>query len=196
MDASAGEYRFNPSDFDHPSFWFKMGDRLSNLCCRPLLYRPYYRTFGLKGDENVLDFGCGGGVGSCCLAEMLKKDGRLTCVDTSDYWVKKAAGRLRKYPNAACQAGDIRSLDLPALSYDVISIIFVLHDITPAERGAIVKALAELLHPEGTAFICEPVKKSHGMPSDEIRAIFTEAGLQEASFTESKSQYRGVFKHS
>lgn len=41
----------------------------------PLLYDKYFKTFGLTGEEQALDFGCGGGAGSKCLAALLNRDG-------------------------------------------------------------------------------------------------------------------------
>ena len=52
----------------------------------------------------MLDFGCGGGVGSRCLAGLLNAGGSLTCVDVSNYWIEKARSRLKKYPSVECRA--------------------------------------------------------------------------------------------
>jgi ubiquinone/menaquinone biosynthesis C-methylase UbiE len=160
----------------------------------PVLYNPYFKTFGLKGNEKVLDFGCGGGAGSRCLAKLLNTGGHLTCIDISNYWMKKASRRLGKYPNVECKAGDIRSLGIPDNSFDVISVFHVIHDIAPEERREIVTVLCQKLKRNGTVFIREPVKKSHGMPVMEIRTLFADAGFQEADCQESKSEYRGKFR--
>ena len=55
---------FKEYDFEHPSTIFVLEDKLKGLLGGPLLYNPYFITFGLKGNERVLDFGCGGGAGS------------------------------------------------------------------------------------------------------------------------------------
>ena len=105
-------HNFKEYDFEHPSILFILEDKLKGLLGGPLLYYPYYRTFGLKGNENVLDFGCGGGAGARCLANLLSKDGHLTCVDVSSHWIAKARKRLDKYSNVACKSGDIRELGI------------------------------------------------------------------------------------
>ena len=162
----------------------------------PLLYNPYFKTFGLKGNERILDFGCGGGAGSRCLANLLSKGGHLTCVDVSSYWIAKARKRLGKYSNVECKSGDIRELDIPDSSFDIISTIHVVHVISPAERQDIVKTLSQKLKAGGLFFIREPVKKSHGMPVEEIRTLLSGAGLKEIEHKETKSEYMGKYQKS
>ena len=153
--------------------------KLKGLLGGSLFYNPYFRTFGLKGNERVLDFGCGGGAGSRYLANLLDKGGHLTCIDASTYWIAKARKRLAKYSNVECKSGDIRELDIPDYSFDVISAIHVLHDIAPTERQDIVKILSQKLKAGGTLFIRERIQKSHGMPVEEIRALLSDVDLKE-----------------
>jgi len=187
-------YKFEERDFEHPSALFVIEDMLKGLIGGPLLYYPYFKTFGLKGDEKVLDFGCGGGAGLRCLLKFLNQNGRLTCVDTSNFWVDKARKRLSGYSNVECLAGDIRELDIPDSTFDVISVIHVIHDIPPVERRDTVKALSRKLKAGGAIFVREPTKKSHGMPVEEILALFSEARLQETERKETKSEYTGRFQ--
>jgi ubiquinone/menaquinone biosynthesis C-methylase UbiE len=187
---------FRQYDFEHPSTLFILEDKLKSLLGGPLLYNPYFKTFGLKGNESVLDFGCGGGVGSRCLAKLLGKDGHLTCVDISHYWITKARKRLNKYSNVECKSGDIRELNMPDYSFDVISTFHVIHDITPSKRRDAVKALSQKLKTGGLFFIREPLKKSHGMPVEEIRVLLSDAGLNEVQHKETKSEYMGRYKKS
>jgi len=190
------DHNFKQYDFEHPSILFILEDKLKGLLGGPLLYNPYFKTFGLRGNEKVLDFGCGGGAGSRCLANLLNKDGHLTCVDVSRYWIRKARKRLKKYPNVECKSGDIRELDISDSSFDVISAIHVIHDIAPAERQDIVKTLSQKLKASGLLFIREPVKKSHGMPVEEIRTLLSDAGLNEIEHKETKSEYMGKYQKS
>jgi ubiquinone/menaquinone biosynthesis C-methylase UbiE len=185
---------FTQYDFEHPSFLFSLEDKLKGLLGGPLLYNSYFKTFGLKGNENILDFGCGGGAGSRCLTKLLRKGGHLTCVDVSNYWIEMARKRLKKYSNVECKSGDIRELNIPDYSFDVISTIHVIHDISPTERQGIVKTLSQKLKAGGLYFIREPVKKSHGMPADEIRTLFSSAGLKETEHRETKSEYIGKYQ--
>ena len=146
------ERKFKEINYENPSTLFVLEDKLKGLAGGPLLYNPYFKTFGLKGNEKVLDFGCGGGVGSRCLANLLNAGGSLTCVDVSNYWIEKACRRLKKYPNVECRAGDIRRLDIPDRSFDVISIFHIIHDIAPEERRETIMTLCQKLKENGTIF--------------------------------------------
>src|SRR5271157_869526 len=101
------KHGFTKKDFDHPTAIFILEDTFKSLVGSFLIYNPYFKTFGLKGDEAVLDFGCGGGAGSKSLAKLLYKGGNLTCIDTSKYWITKASKRLKKYLNVRLYSGDI-----------------------------------------------------------------------------------------
>jgi ubiquinone/menaquinone biosynthesis C-methylase UbiE len=185
---------FKKRDFEHPSTLFVLEDALKGLIGGPLLYNPYFKTLELKGDEKILDFGCGGGAGSQSLLKFLNQNGHLACVDTSKYWIDKARKRLSKYSNVDFYDGDIRQLNIPDSEFDVITVFHVIHDIPPAERPETVKAMARKLKKNGTVFVREPTKKSHGMPVDEVRALFLEAGFKETGRNESKSEYIGKFQ--
>jgi len=77
------EHHFKHVDFENPSFLFVLEDMVKNLIGGKLFYNSYFKTFSLKGNEKVLDFGCGGGTGAKCLLTFLNEDGHLTCVDAS-----------------------------------------------------------------------------------------------------------------
>ncbi len=49
-------------DFDHPSFWFVLEDKIKSLFGGSLYHNSDIKSLRLKGDESILDFGCGGGV--------------------------------------------------------------------------------------------------------------------------------------
>lgn len=186
-------YKFKQVDFDNPSVLFKLEDSLKGIIGIPLLYGPYVKTFELKGSEKILDFGCGGGVESKCLLRYLNDEGKIVCVDISNYFVKKAKKRLAKYKNADIIHGDIRKIELPKDYFDVITIMHVLHDIHPDERQAIVDEFPKLLKKDGVLFIWEPIKLSHGMSYEEIRLLMKNAGLTEENSSISKSAYKGKF---
>ncbi len=187
------EYAFKQSDFQHPGPLWVLEDVLKGMAGTRSAC-AYYRTLGLAGDETVLDFGCGGGLGSRCLAGLLTRGGRLTCVDISRFWIARAEKRLKQYPNARCLCGDIRQLELNDASFDVISTSHVIHDIAPAERQATIDTLARKLRPGGLFFIREPLKKSHGMAAAEIRGLLSQAGLIETGQRETKKEFLGRYQ--
>ena len=187
------DYKYTQVDFDNPSFLFVLEDMLKGLLGCRLLYKPYIKSFGLKGDENILDFGCGGGTGSKCILNFLNENGYLTCIDTSSYWMRRAEKRLSKYPNVGCKLGDIRELHIPDCSYDVITIMHVIHDIEPVKRQDTVNALSQKLKKNGSLFIREPIKRSHGMAVEEIQTLLANANLLETVQQQNESEYKGKF---
>ena len=101
---------------------------------------------------------------------------------------------MGKYSNVTCESGDIRELDIPDSSFDIISTIHVVHDIAPAEREYILKTLSQKLRTGGLFFIRERVKKSHGMPVEEIRTLLSDACLTEIECKETRSEYIGKYQ--
>lgn len=188
---------FDPSgsDFNNPSALFRFEDTLKGLIGGPLYYAPYFRSRGgFRGDEDVLDFGCGGGVGTRSIAAELTRGGSVTGVDISSYFSERARKRVSSYPSACILRGEITQLDLPRKSFDLISIVHVIHDIPKAKRAATVRVLGALLKPDGRLWIWEPTRESHGMPAEEIRGLMAEAGLREVSADEQGNAFKGVFE--
>ena len=188
---------FDPSgfDFDNPSALFRFEDRLKGLIGGPLYYAPYFKSRGgFRGDEQVLDFGCGGGVSTRCIAAELTRGGSVTGVDISSYFSELARKRVARYPLVRVLHGEITEVDLKPQSFDLISIVHVIHDIPRAKRSATVQALGELLKPEGRLWIWEPTRPSHGMPAEEIRSLIAEAALRQVSAEFRGNEFKGVFE--
>ncbi len=182
-------------DFENPSALFRFEDRLKALVGGPLLYAPYFRSRGgLRGDEQVLDFGCGGGISTRCIAAALTRGGSVTGVDISTYFSELARHRVARCPNARVLRGEITELNLPRGSFDLVSIIHVIHDIPKARRSATVQAVASLLKPKGRLWIWEPTRPSHGMPGDEVRALLEQAGLRELSAELRAKAFKGIYE--
>jgi ubiquinone/menaquinone biosynthesis C-methylase UbiE len=181
-------------DFNNPSALFRFEDRLKGLIGGPLYYAPYFRRLGgFRGDEKVLDFGCGGGVSTRSIVACLTRGGSVIGVDISSYFTERARKRVARFPSACILRGEITELDLPRHSFDIISITHVLHDIPRAKRSAVVKALGSLLKPGGRLWIWEPTRDSHGMSADEIRGLMQGAGLREVNGELQGSAFKGVF---
>ncbi|WP_353893685.1 class I SAM-dependent methyltransferase [Proteinivorax hydrogeniformans] len=186
-------YEFKDYDFEKPSFLHIILDSTLMNLLAPFIYGKYYDTFNLKGDEKVLDFGSGGGLGARELAKRLPYRGELWCVDTSTYWTNKAKKRLNKFKNVKFYVGDIKNKDIPKGYFDVITINAVLHDITPAQRQEVIMNLVKKLKQGGKLLIQEPIEPSHGMEIKEIQLILNNANLKEASHSVKRSAYQGVY---
>lgn len=162
----------------------------------PVLGRPFYARIvsrlGLRGTEEVLEFGSGPGILSKMMADRLS-NGRLTLVDVSSRWLRVARRRLRGRSNVRFLEGDVYSLDLPSRSFDMVVLNYVLHDIPEAERDDVVETLAKVVRPGGRLFIQEPIGQRHGMPASEARGLLEGAGLKELSFQEERRRFRGLY---
>lgn len=187
------KYKYQQVDFDNPSIPFLIEDWLKNLIGEKIFYKPRIQSIGIKGDESILDFGCGGGIGSKALAKMLNKNGSLICVDTSKYWTEKAQKRLERFSNVKVLCGDIRKIYIPDNSFDLISIIHVIHDIPPEERQETVLTLRKKLRENSKLFVCEPVKISHGISTVELESLMNNAGLKKIKHQLNKREYNGEF---
>lgn len=164
------------------------------------MYKTYFANLGLQGNEKVLEFGSGFGAASRHIARTLSKgSGRLTCVDTSESWMKVAKRKLKPFCNIDFRLGEIETLPIQDSSYDAIVMHFVLHDIEKSSRQEKVHTLAGKLKRNGKLFIREPIKEGHGIPPDEIREIMQKSALRESGFKMTKTllgrrMYEGVFE--
>ncbi len=163
----------------------------TNLLLSPL-YRRYVEQMSLRGDERVLDYGSGSGAAARHLARLLSAaGGRLTCMDVSVRWQAVLRKTLRAYPDVELRLGDVRTMSLPAGSFDVVLVHWMLHDIPPRDRPSIVAELARLLRPGGRLFSREPTGARHGMPVAQVRELFAAAGLTETLASEGRSLLLG-----
>ncbi|QZY55070.1 class I SAM-dependent methyltransferase [Crassaminicella profunda] len=179
--------------FSNPTFMEIFIEKWLNNKIGVPVYNGYVKKLNLRGDEKVLEFGCGGGTCSKLMAKRLLKKGFLTCVDTSPFWIKKAQERMKNYKNVEFLLGDIGTLHIKDHYYDIVSIHFVLHDIEEYLRQNIIDVLSSKLKRNGKLYIREPIKKSHGMPFEEIRMLMKKSGLSENDFKIDKRKYTGVF---
>ncbi len=165
--------------FEIPTRQEKIGLRIEWVLDGPLI-RPYLRRLELRGDETILEIGCGGGAVTRQLLRLLPR-GKVVGVDPSAYWVDYARKRLRRAPNVELFAADVLSLNLEPGNFDAALLHYVLHDIGAADRPTTMERIYELLKDGGRLFLREPAKESHGMPSDEIRGLTESAGFREES---------------
>jgi ubiquinone/menaquinone biosynthesis C-methylase UbiE len=164
---------------------------------RPLMaesvYGRHLQECEIRGDEQVLDFGCGSGLGARVIVKRLTRGGAVTCVDISDFWLAAARRRLRSFPNVSILKGDIRKIDLPGSMFDLVFIHRVIDFVRPTDRGDIVRCLAGKLKPRGCLYVSEMTWAPPGLGSRDIHAMMEDAGLVEISSGRSEAGYSARF---
>jgi len=185
MASSVPLDRFNPAeyDFDHPPISHRLNGWLAGLWGGARVYQPFFESRGgLRGDERVLDFGCGRGVATDRIARMLVKGGRVTGVDASSYYARVARRRLASFDNAEVVHGDVRDAELELGSYDVVCLLFAIHEIAWDCRQSVLDHLVRLLKPGASLWVLEGTKGSHSTPVSEVREVLSLAGAKEGAF--------------
>ncbi len=182
---------------EKPKFTYRLDDVLVRVLAG-FDYKSYINSLELKGNEKVLELGCGSGNLSKFIINKLINKGFLTCVDNSNYWLSKAKKRLGKNKNIEFKLEDITNLNLKDC-YDVIIIHYVLHDISQNNRLKTIKTLKTKLKKKGRIYIREPTRKNHGIPAKEIDSLML-SGLNKILSKEIyslplRSYYVGIFEN-
>jgi ubiquinone/menaquinone biosynthesis C-methylase UbiE len=142
-------------------------------------YSKWVTSLGLRGGERVLDYGSGSGAEARHLARVLQAGrGRLTCADISPVWQAALRKTLAGY-DVDYVLGDIRTLALPADSFDYVVVHWMLHDVPAADRRAVLDELARLLRPGGRLATREPTRREEGIPAAQLRGLLQAVGLEE-----------------
>jgi len=179
----------NPTKFD---------EFIELLFCHGFLhfhYKKFVNYIDLKGDETVLDLGCGGGSSSKFIIKKLTCNGTLICNDISSIWIKKCKKRLKKNNQIDYVHDDLTIFDrLESQNIDAIYIHYVLHDLSTKKQNDIVRYLSQKLIYNGHICVNEPTKLTHGMRVKQIRDLMNQCGLFEVKSEILKSSYTGLFK--
>jgi len=176
--------------FENPSRLEKLAFRVEWSYSGRLI-RPYLRGLPLRGDEVLLEIGCGGGAVTRELARLLPR-GRVIGIDPSSYWVEYARTRLQDPRDIVLLDDDVLTVDLATESIDAALLHYVLHEIPADERPSTLDRIYELLKAEGKLFVREPTKPKHGMSPDEIRELADSVGLREEHGRTRRSLLRGT----
>lgn len=184
--------KFREFDFDNPS---KLQVAIENLVFGlfgRLAYRPILDFIEIKGDEKILDFGCGGGFLTKRLYGELDEKGRIIGLDSSNYYIDKAKNRSEGYSNIEFVSGKIE--DLEDGYFDIIIINFVIHDIRPSRREEVFSGLSGKIGLGKKLYINEPTKPNHGIGVKQLRRYLGSSGFKEERFILNKSRYTGCWQ--
>ncbi len=175
-----------------------LAERLDNYLVKYIAYfnyKSYANRLNLQGNEQILEVGSGGGNLSRFLAKKIP-NGRLVCLDNSEYWIDKSRKRLEGFRNIDFILRDMLNFS-EENSFDIVVVHYVLHDLEEKEK--FINILSKSLRGGGRIHIREPTRKNHGMPSADIEELMFSVGSENLSSREGYSfplrgkVYEGVF---
>jgi ubiquinone/menaquinone biosynthesis C-methylase UbiE len=155
--------------------------RLAFLIWGRSVYRAFADRLPLKGNERVLDFGCGMGTVAYYVAKKLTR-GHLTCLDISGRWLNACRKTLRGYGNVAFLRKEATALAKD--SFDAVYCHFVLHDISESGLETVVPALVESLKPGGSLIFREPLGEAGKLAIIKRLAEQNELSLKDSRVTD------------
>ena len=121
------------------------------------IYAPAGRRLllqaGLQQGMNVADFGCGVGVVTRMLAEMVGPSGRVTGIDASAAQIEEAAHLCKRegLKNVLLHTADACNTGLPRRSFDLVYCRFLLLHL--ADPAACLREMRDVLKPGGVLVI-------------------------------------------
>ncbi|HEY1406510.1 MAG TPA: class I SAM-dependent methyltransferase, partial [Spirochaetota bacterium] len=115
--------------------------------------REYCESLDLKGNEKIMEIGSGTGIVTRYLSRELKRRGKVVCVDTSKALMDVARSNLRDVCNVEFFDGPLQSLNYADGSFDAAVIHYMLHDVDPSGREALLRSAFRLLAPKGTVYL-------------------------------------------
>lgn len=131
---------------------------LSSLYGKPVLARRTIATLELRGDEQVLDVGCGRGLWLLEAAQRLPR-GRATGLDlwsardqsgNAAEATQRNAALAGMHERVQVDTGDMRRMPYPNASFDVIISSLAIHNLpTQTDREQAVREIARVLKPGG-----------------------------------------------
>ena len=121
--------------------------------------RASYEAIGVAPGMTVLDAGCGTGVATAELADLVGAAGRVHAFDFSEEMVAATRSRVEGRANVEVARGDITAIDLPEDAVDAARCERVVMHLEPlAARGAIAE-LVRVTRPGGRVAVLEPTHR-------------------------------------
>lgn len=145
-----------------------------------------YSVIAKEGLKEILDLGCGAGRDALYFAD---KDLKVTAVDISEGGISIL--REENGENIDCICKDVRDIDFPDSSFDVVYAHLILQYLDHAEMNIIMKKLYKMLKKNGYIFIkCKSVKdplygigeklEDNVYMNEHMRHFFTKKYMREA----------------
>ena len=108
---------------------------------------------GLAAGMAALDAGCGPGVITAQMAELVGASGRVVAFDASADRIDEARRATAKYPNVSCQVAQIDQTGLPPAGFDFVWSQFVFEYLR--DPAAALRELLRVTRPGGTVAVCD-----------------------------------------
>lgn len=128
------------------------------LCSHQVKAEDSLPKLNLKGDENILDIGCGDGKLSAKLASFVPH-GRVLGLDNLEFIIEFAKQNFpsQNYPNLEFQKGDAQNLNFQN-EFDIVVSVSCLHIIV--DHNPVLKGIYQALKDSGKFFLLIHAKES------------------------------------
>jgi ubiquinone/menaquinone biosynthesis C-methylase UbiE len=113
---------------------------------------------GRQGDAKLLDVGCGTGR---FIAQIKSNWPRLKVIgtDLSPHYLAEARGRLDAWSRVEFVEGAAEALPLPEALFDVVTSVYLLHELPRNVRHAALREMARVLKPDGLLVIVDSLQR-------------------------------------
>jgi ubiquinone/menaquinone biosynthesis C-methylase UbiE len=128
---------------------------------------------GVRG-ARLVDLACGTGR---FLREVKRNYPRLavTALDLSPFYLDAARRALAPWPGVTCVAAPAERAPLADASADVVTAIFLFHELPAKERRAVAREMARLLLPGGVAILVDSIQLGDVPDYDALVEFFPQA---------------------
>ena len=130
---------------------------------RRLILPVLKRVAPAKG--RFLELGAGPGSATRGVLATFPK-ARVTALDLSGPYLKIAQERLRKFHRVDFVQGDATNLNFKDETFDVVYSVYVMHEMPPAEREALVREAYRVLKPGGALVLADSLQMDDDPPSN------------------------------
>lgn len=137
-------------------------------------YRAYANRLPIRGDEAVLDFGCGLGGVAYYVAACLPA-GSLTCHDRAGRWLRACRRTLRRRRNVVYLDADADLSTLAEESFGLVYCHSVFNRAPSSEFALALPQLARLLKPGGLVAYCDTLARAEFAAA--ITSLARQSGL-------------------
>ncbi|WGF89938.1 class I SAM-dependent methyltransferase [Marinivivus vitaminiproducens] len=124
-----------------------------------------------QGPVHLLDVACGTGTFLSFVRRNFPAV-EVTGVDLSAAYLAVARRRLRRFGKAVFLEGAAEKLPFPDASFDLLTTVYLFHELPPAVRHRAVAEFARVLRPGGQVILVDTIQKGDHPPFDALLDAF------------------------